>query len=70
MNEDEFETLVKAIEAAKHETLAAIEGRRQQDSVTGTQVIEELKGIKAIVMWLKARWERFTRSGTWPGDSK
>jgi hypothetical protein len=52
------------------EILNAIEGVRQQNSAQHDEQLSVLKDNRGILIWLKAKWERFTRPGTWPGDSR
>lgn len=55
----------------KDEILHAIEGLRQQQSAQHDEQLSILKVLREILVWLRAKWERFSRgSSTWPGDSK
>jgi len=69
-NEDKKEIL-QAIEGLKQQNAAQLEGLRQQNSAQHDEQLSFLKTGNAMLIWLKSKWERFSRgSTTWPGDPK
>lgn len=50
--------------------LQAIEGLRQQQSAQHDEQLSILKMLRELLVWVKTKWEKFSRSPTWPGDSR
>jgi hypothetical protein len=50
----------------------SVEGMRGQNSAEHGSLFSKLTYITEMLVWVKTRWEKFTRSPdrTWPGDKK
>jgi hypothetical protein len=71
MSDQDKQEILQAIEGLKQENAAQMEGLRQQNSAQHDEQLSFLKTLNSMVIWLKAKWERFGRgSTTWPGDPK
>lgn len=56
---DRTDEILNGIKASEKAVLEAIEGRRQQDSVTGMAVVEEIRGMRRTLNWVKDKLARF-----------
>lgn len=59
------------VEKLRQEMYRSLEGHRQQQSAEHGSIMAKLTYVTEISIWLKTRWEKFSRGGTtWHGDSK
>ena len=70
LEEARHQELVEKLDQLKREQREGLEGFRQQQSAEHGTLFSKLTYITELMIWIKVRWEKFTRSGTWPGDSK
>ena len=67
---EDVENLRKEMHSRFEQTDRSMEGMRGQNSAEHGTLFSQHRYMTELMVWIKTKWERFTRSGTWPGDSK